>query len=200
MEIPFQGQIDVSVLKRMNGLFFLPTRKHKIFLGLVAFFLVWGLVIAPLTHGGSLKGMFAPLAVVLIVVALLAYSLITGPRKVLKSGKLLQEPITGRVTETGVHLETPHSRSDFPWDVFFKARIGPDLVLLYHSIQVCNAFPREFFASDADWQSFVDLVRQRVTQHPRTTAQPIGFLKGLVLWLVIFLGTVLYWWFFKRPQ
>lgn len=166
MEIPFRGQIDLPVLRRMNRLILMPSRGFLVVGCIIAFVFLWGLIGVPLTQGAPFREVMTPLIFILLFVGVVAYSLLMGPRKVLQSGKLLQDPQTGLVTENGVCIETPHSRSDFPWDAFFRARIGPDLVLLYQSLQVCNVFPREFFASAADWQAFVDLVRQRVPLHP----------------------------------
>ena len=91
-------------------------------------------------------------------------------------------------------METAHSRSELPWDVFLRRTIGEDLVLLYQSAQGANAFPREFFASDADWQAFVELVRRRVPE--RAAAGRGGrpaTLKVFLLWLVVFAIVIRVW-------
>ncbi|HEV7507865.1 MAG TPA: YcxB family protein [Thermoanaerobaculia bacterium] len=112
----------------------------------------------------------------------------------------MQAPISGEAKESGVHMETEHTRSELPWDVFFKRKTGKDIVLLYQSIQVTNVFPREFFASDTDWQAFLELVRQHV---PDAAPQSRGggfprTLKILVLWMAIFMAFILLWNLFHK--
>ena len=201
MEIPFRGQIDLAVLRRMNRLVFTPSRRSMIVGVLFALFMLWGLVGVPLIQGRAWKDVMAPLFILLAIVGLFAYSIFMSPRRVLESGKLLQDPQTGRITENGVLIETPRSRADIPWDAFFRARIGPDLVLLYQSLQICNVFPREFFASDADWQAFVDLARQHVPLNPRQEQGVSGRrIKVLLLWLTIFIVVVLLWNVFNQGR
>lgn len=200
MEIPFRGQIDLAVLRRMNRLVFTPSRRSMIVGGLFAALLVWGLLGVPLTQGGSLEGLMPVLVFLLLFVGILAYSTFMAPRKILESGKLLQNPVSGRITKHGVRIETPYSQADLPWDVFYKVRIGPDLVLLYQSLQISNVFPREFFASNADWQAFVDLVRQRVPLKPKQEQGMGRPVKKLLLWLVIFIVVVLLWNVFNQGR
>jgi len=40
-------------------------------------------------------------------------------------------------------------------------------VVLYQSIQVVNIFPRELFATETDWEAFVDLVYQQLPEARR---------------------------------
>lgn len=120
-----------------------------------------------------------------------------APRKLLASTRLLQSPIRGGVSETGVWRETEHTRSNLPWDIFLRRQIGADIVLLYSSLQAAEIFPREFFASEADWQAFLELVRQRVPEHAAAgRGGRLARFKGLLLWMVFFLVVILVWNYF----
>jgi hypothetical protein len=126
---------------------------------------------------------------------IIGYALYVSPRKVLQSSKLLQATIMGEAKESGIRIETEHSRSELPWDVFPKRKITKDIVLLYQSIQVTNVFPREFFASETDWQAFVELVRQNVPEGaPQSRGGGIARrLKIFFLWIAIFSVILLLW-------
>jgi len=172
MEIPFRGQIDVRVLRRMYRTTLTPNRSILILGSLFGLAVIW-VMLAPLLHGDSvsLEGVWPISLWVLIFAGIVGYSLYLLPRRVLQSSILLQSPIVGEANEAGVRIETEHSRSDVPWEAFLKRKIGNDIVLLYQSIQTSNIFPREFFATDADWQAFVELVRRRVPERaPRERA------------------------------
>ncbi len=162
MEIPFQGRFDESMLRRSTVTALRPARgRLLLFLFMVALF-VWGLIIFPLIHGESLDPKsYLP---ILLVAGFFAFVLFGwGPKKQLQN-KLLQGRYEGTVGDAGLHLETPYSKADLPWDVFIRAKIGKDVVLLYSSAisNQVQLFPREFFASETDWNAFVELVRQRV--------------------------------------
>lgn len=198
MEIPFSGQIDVDILRRTNRAALTPTRGRLLFIGLVVLFAGWG-VVAPVFNGGAIAWeSLAPLLIVLPLFAgMIAYALYAGPRKLLASNRLLQSPISGVASEAGMRVETAHSRSELPWDVFLRRTIGEDIILLYQSAQGANAFPREFFASEGDWQAFVELVRQHVPERaPAGRGGRLVTLKVFVLWLVVFVIVILVWSYF----
>jgi hypothetical protein len=200
MEIPFRGQIDVSALRRMNRTALTPSRLVLILGGLVTLIMVWATVV-PFLQGDalSLEGVWPLLLFVLVFVGIFGYALYVAPRKVLQSSTLLQAPIVGEAKESGIRVETEHTRSEVPWDVFLKRKIGKDIVLLYQSIQLINIFPREFFATETDWQAFVDLVRRNVPEHaPRSRGGSSGTLRRLVIWLAIFAAVILLWNLFRR--
>lgn len=196
MEISFSGRIDVGVLRRAFGAALTPGT--LILGGVLGCLALWGLIVLPL--GGSVLGGWLPiLCLFLLFVGLWAHALFMAPRKTFESNKMLQEPISGRATTAGVFLETERSHADLPWEAFLKARIAKGIVLLYQSNQTYNAFPREFFASDADWHAFLELVRGRVPEKPAKGAKGSddSFFK-LALWMVIFSVVLLAYNFLRR--
>jgi len=195
MAIPFRGQIDVNIIRRMNQIALTPPRRFLIWGGIAALAVFWATVV-PWLRGGtfSLEGWEPVLFMALLFLGIVAYSLYMAPKKILQSNKLLQAPIVGEASDSGIHLETEHTRSEFPWDVFLRRKIGKDIVLLYQSIQITNVFPREFFASDTDWQAFVEMVRQRVPEAaPASRVGKPPTLKVLLIWMVIFIVFILVW-------
>lgn len=197
MEIPFSGRIDVGVLRR--AFWTVLTPGTLILGGILGCLALWGVVILSLGGSEPSSGTLPILLVFLLFLGLCAHGLYMAPRKLLESNKMLQEPISGRATDAGVFLETERSHADLPWEVFLKARIAKDIVLLYQSNQTYNALPREFFASDADWYAFLDLVRHRVPEKPAKGAKGSddSFFK-LALWMVIFSVVLLIYNFLRR--
>jgi hypothetical protein len=200
MEIPFQGQLNEAMLRRMTLMALRPTRSRFVFILFMAFAFLWGLVIFPWIHGQSLD-LYGYIPAALIVCGLTYTTLVWGPKKQLQGTKLLQGPRTGRAGDEGLHLETSYGRSDLPWDVFTRAKIGKQIVLLYTSTvgSTVYPFPREFFGSDTDWDGFVGLVRRHVS-----LTMPKQGLRGrpwlvFLLWLVIFFIVILVW-NFSQPS
>jgi hypothetical protein len=138
---------------------------------------------------------------VLLFAGIFGYALYVAPRKILQSNKLMQAPISGEANESGILMETEHTRSEFPWDVFLKGKIGKDIVLLlYQSIQVTNVFPREFFATQTDWQAFPELVRQHVPgAAPQARGGGFKMLKRLLLWMAIAFLLLFLWNLYHLP-
>jgi hypothetical protein len=193
MEIPFQGQLDESMLRRSTVTALRPTRGRLLFIACWGLALVWSFIVLPLTHGQSLD--LTLLIPVLVFVGLMLYlTFVWGPRKQMRTNKLAQGPRTGTIGEEGVHIETSYSKADFPWDVFTRAKIAKDLVLLYNSAvgSAVHPFPREFFASEMDWNGFVELVHRRI---PLRAAQGWRGRTWIVflIWLVIFVVIVFAW-------
>lgn len=163
MAIPFRGQIDINILRRMNQIARTPSRRTLIFAGIVALVVICGQVVSSLQGGAITWDGVGPVVVfVLFLVGLFGYSLYVAPRKLRRSNALLQSSVAGEARESGIRMETDPTRSELPWSVFFKRKIGKDIVLLYQSLEIVNVFPRELFATETDWQDFVDLVDRNV--------------------------------------
>jgi hypothetical protein len=71
---------------------------------------------------------------------------------------------SGRACVEGVYLEGISSRSSLDWQAFLYHRLAPGLILLYVQPALYYVFPREHFASEPDWQTFVELARRRVPE------------------------------------
>lgn len=195
MEIPYEGKIDLPVLRQVTRLQLFPTRSRAVIVGCIALLMVWSLLLMPLTRGASFQELL-PGLVPLAVLALLALTIPLSLRRVLDSNKQLQAPLTGAVTDQGLRIATLYGSSQLPWDVFYKVTIGRDVVLLYQSVQVCNVLHRRFFAGDAEWRSAVDLIRSHVTQKPpRSWGKQL--LTIFMIWVTIFVLVILFWNFFK---
>ena len=125
MEIPFRGQIDVGILRRMNRIILTPGRSTVIAGCLFGLVILWGLS-SPLLYGRavSYESSWSALLFLLVFAAIIVYSLYVAPRKVLQSSTLLQAPFSGEVKDAGIRLETEHSRAEIPWDAFLKRLIG----------------------------------------------------------------------------
>jgi hypothetical protein len=122
-----------------------------------------------------------------------------APRRILQGNALRQSTIAGTASESGIRIETELTPSDLPWNVFFKRKVGKDIVLLYQSLEVVNIFPRELFATETDWQDFVDLVDQNVPDAaPRGRGGSSGTLRIFWIWMMIFLVTILLWSLFHK--
>ena len=159
----------------------------------MVFALAWGFIIFPLIHGQSPDPtVYLP---ALFIVGFFAFTLfVWGPKKQLQS-KLLQGLYQGTVGDAGVHLETTYTKTDFPWDVFVRAKIGKDVVLLYASAvsNQVQLFPREFFTSETDWTAFVELVRQRVPLKVAAKGLRGRTWLEFLIWVVVFIvGLIVY--------
>jgi predicted membrane protein len=194
MEIQFRGQIDLGIMRRVNRTALKPRKITLVLAGVLALFILWAVV----GEAGSLQELLPVLLLAVLWIGCLAYILYLAPRRVLKSYKLLQSPLTGAVTESGVRVETEHSRSEVPWDVFLKRKIGKDIVLLYQSFQLYNMFPREVFTTEADWQAFLGLVKEHVPEKASRERGGTRTWRTLLIWLAIFVALMLIWNAFRR--
>jgi YcxB-like protein len=200
METPFRGQIDAEILRRANRTALTLSPRTLILGGIVALVVIGGQVV-PWLHGDTIswEGIGPVLVFVLFLAGLFGYSLYGEPRRILQDNALLQYSIVGEAKESGIRMETEHTLSELPWDVFFKRKIGKDIVLLYQSIEVVDIFPREFFATETDWEAFVDLVYQHVPDAaPRGHGGSTGTFRIFWIGLAILIVVILLWSSFHR--
>lgn len=157
MEVGFEGEYDrrtlAAALRTMGARWWrLPL--YGAALGVLAVALAGGGERAPLALAGLV--VFA-----LAVVAQLWWM----PRS--QAGRLLDGPAfagrqIGRAHADGIEVRSPHIESSTGWSAFTHHRITDDLVLLHHAAPLAVVLPRAFFATGADWDRFVELVRANV--------------------------------------
>ena len=194
MKVEFQGTIDRETYLRASRLGLRQTGITRILYLILGFVLI-GTVVVPLAQGGRIAPWPTVIwgSVLLLLEVLLRY----GVRQAFKSNKALQSPITGSATEEGVQISSAIGQAQIPWDMFFKAVTSTTIVLLYQSQSVFHIFPREFFSSSDDWDTFVGWAKQKTSAKPKVW---IGLVKKVVLWLAIFLVFVLLWQILAGPS
>jgi len=191
--IQFRGSYTREVLLRAlrltNGKF----RPILWLFGAGMVFSIFGVIVVPLQLGAppeTVLGNLWPLLFFTVMFVLLLWIPRAGVNNLLKTNKLIQEPIEGHADETGVYFSTTHSRSDLTWDLFYQTIVTDDMVLLGQSSAQFYAFPREFFSSDPDWTAFQALAREKTSKAP---GQGKTLLQRLLLWMVIFVVIILVW-------
>ena len=169
MEIRFAGQLDRKTLGRAAAL-------HTRFplWGRVAADTMVGIVglgvlgnvasgyLPALRHYGFRGPQYLPLlAFVGLVVSM---PLWISPLAVWLQGRRAMPARSGSISEDGVYLQTSQLKARLDWQAFVQYRRSGDMVLLYPQAALFHAFPKAFFASDADWQAFNELVEAHVPE------------------------------------
>lgn len=120
-----------------------------------------------------MAGQVFPVAFALFLILIFAYPLwapLTAGYAY-ASNKSLQGVVTGAITETSIRLRTSEARSELKWTLFTRMKESQDIVLLYQNNYNYHYFPKKFFASDADWQSFRDLAARQTRQKPKVDSR-----------------------------
>lgn len=122
----------------------------------------------------------------------------TTARKAFAASQQEEILYSGTVTEEGVEISSAQESTKIPWGEARKTLIQPDIVLLY-SAGGFHMLPRELFASEADWETCVNLTRSKVASPHEPVLTPA--LRSLLLWSAVFLVLVVLWWVLvtRRP-
>ena len=79
-----------------------------------------------------------------------------------RQSPLLSEPIKYHITDHGVEARRSRETISQQWDAFTTIHDTPDLLVLRSHGLSMAIFPRRFFASDEDWQTFAIEARRRL--------------------------------------
>lgn len=189
--IPFHGSYTKEMLQRMTRAALAKLRKAPWIVGcLLAFFTLYTVI--PILQGAPAEDVLranAPTLVVLsVLLALFLWIPRAGAGRQLTTNKLLQEPLEGYISEKGVHISTPRSTVDLPWETLYKATVADKIILLGGSEYQYYMLPREFFNSDEDWKQ---VCAWATAYAPKPKER--RFLKVLFIWIVIFVVVILLW-------
>jgi hypothetical protein len=94
----------------------------------------------------------------------------------------LHLPQQGTITDEGIEVRHQQGMSHSQWAGYAYQVITPDMILLFQGVTTFQFYPRSFFATDADWQAFTDLVQQRISADPPAIWRPI-FARLNTLWI-----------------
>lgn len=72
------------------------------------------------------------------------------------------DELKGTASEDGLAMARADAAVNYKWQIYERARVSDSVVLLYAQKNLWNMFPRNLFASDADWQAFIGLVKAHV--------------------------------------
>jgi hypothetical protein len=72
----------------------------------------------------------------------------------------LLKPLTGIVTDEGVHLIGDHFNSNMKWNSFSRYKKSKEVVLLYQGENAFNFLSRNLFQSSPDWEVCVKMVEK----------------------------------------
>ena len=74
----------------------------------------------------------------------------------------LRMPRSGEITEEQISTSGPNYSNVTRWDLYINYRLSDNVIALYTSRNCFNIFPRSMFATEDDWQSFVEMVKTKV--------------------------------------
>jgi hypothetical protein len=161
-EFPFSGQLTEADYRSINRF---ATRR----VWTVAIVLVIAIVAFNAWNGSleeSLSGLIPAILTwlpVAIIIPAFFIALKYSVRRHWRSNKIMQRPVSGTVSDEGIKWEVGGvSSSLVPWELCLKYRDSSDVLLIYQGVnQVFYFFPR-YFANEAQWQEFRELVSRKL--------------------------------------
>lgn len=187
--IQFSGQYTFDQFKKAQTAVSGLRRPFRWMLWPIAVVIFLGTVLPMLREGTDPAQWLPGLAVLLVVGGLYMFRRM-AIRQNFESNRALDKPITGTADEEGIELVSQYGQSRMPWSAYYQAKVSRNMVLLYQSTTQALFLPREFFASDSDWDRFVQIVRTSVKAPPLVRWRSVW---TLLLWMAIFLTVILIW-------
>lgn len=89
-------------------------------------------------------------------------AIVRRTKKIFAQQKSLQLPRELTITDTHLYAKSERGEAKLPWEDFHKWKANEKIVLVYPSDVILHMFPRRWFASDADFQSFKDFLAQKI--------------------------------------
>ncbi|HEV3272555.1 MAG TPA: YcxB family protein [Candidatus Methylacidiphilales bacterium] len=82
--------------------------------------------------------------------------------KIFSQQKTLQIPYECRITDEKLYGHSEIGESRMSWEDFHKWKGNEKLILVYQSDRIFHMFPRRWFASDDEFQSFKNLLTRTI--------------------------------------
>jgi len=187
MNIPIQGQYTADDFKKAFALHLVTPRRMSVLIVIVLLVLVQITFIKADTF---ISGFLSALPF-LLMATMFSYPLLLPRLQAdkMKDSPLLQNPITGQATESGIQWIGEEEEVDMPWETLteYRADRKSNLFILYQESGTFVPFPHHLFANDADWQQFSQSIRQDIPEKKDRRTQ---ILFGIVSIFVIAIGII----------
>lgn len=153
-EITFQGKLTRRDFLRAQTVHIWSRNRALIYLGailLISF--IAGSIVAP------------EISAFLLVPILLILIIFSAPwwLSLLLAAKGWEEGISGKVTDEGLRILSANHDTTIRWKAFISVKAREDFVLLYQFRNLYTLMLRTYFDDQEDWDQFVTLVREKVT-------------------------------------
>jgi len=163
MEIPFEGQIKQEDFSQAYSLFHKLPKPIVIIGGGIILFII-GVFIIGLIRSPSWSAL--PTVIMILVLGFLGWWIFRFTRRdQWKSNEAFQNPISGIVSNQGIRMTGTNFTSEVSWELYRTYKISSDMVILYQSSFSYNVFPKSLFQSEDDWETFVELVEEKIPEN-----------------------------------
>jgi hypothetical protein len=155
--IAFQGQLTEADYHKINGL---GTRKIvRFFYGVNA--LIFLLLAIPYLHDLLYFLIhFSPIFLIFVGVILIGYLQV---HYAWKKNRIVQMPFNGFVSEDAITWNVENvSSNSIGWHLLLHYRSSKSIVVVYMGVNQILYFLPRFFASEADWLCFRDLLSKKL--------------------------------------
>jgi len=93
------------------------------------------------------------------------------------------EDLSGTISEDGITFESTNVKVEFKWAMFKDMKQTPHLILLYDQNNF-HHFPRGFFTSDQDWNTFRELAEHKLPSgDSRQAKRAFQYKDGIIGWV-----------------
>jgi len=163
MEIFFEGQIKQEDFSRAYSLFHKIPKPIVIAGGGIILF-VLAMFIIGLIRNPSWSAL--PTVILILVSGFLIWWMFrVGNRSQWKSNKAFQNPISGVVSDQGIRMTGTDFTNEVSWEFYRNYKISSDMVILYQSSFSASVFPKFLFQSEGDWETFIELVKEKIPEN-----------------------------------
>ncbi|MHC4406610.1 MAG: YcxB family protein [Planctomycetota bacterium] len=143
---------------------------------LVFVFLPWGLLLATQGVPFALGGTLALVLILTLLIGHMAFRQARLLQRLWHARRGVFRPQRIEITNEGIRQETDEGVSAYRWTAFSRHAVAkraillhfePPSTLFYDPPSSFVVIPRAFFASDAEWEVLLKLVKQKLPAKPR---------------------------------
>ena len=190
MELQFEGALTRDEFLSASKLGSRPLAKKR---GVITFDL-WPvliavgvvLAIAGIWQATQMQRTYIIWVVLGLILSILGMKLRTVPQKLWEQNETLRVQREGKITEDAVEIHTPLGQSRLLWTNFIGYGEYRDTVVLFQNTALGVPFPKRFFKSEAEWDSFRAMVTRKLqVSHQVTSVRPSTVLLLIVIAIAI---------------
>jgi hypothetical protein len=165
MEINFSGQYSRQDMLKAMQTHYLPTQAKKamtVIPIIIFLFIFLGIFTHPaLSQLDNKISLILPNLFFLTFFAMPFWMPYVNVAQTMKNPDY-SSPVFGQITNESIKIVMKQANSEAKWTLHKKFIQKKEFVLIYQQNNCFNVFPRHFFHREADWQAFLNLMKNNI--------------------------------------
>jgi hypothetical protein len=164
MEIIYQGQVTKKEYNRVIEIHYSKMKWIRWLVGAFIVILLISLVITIIQQPTIMRSLFPGFLFPIIILSSPWWVLVIQKNSYNQSNNIYRTPIHGVIDDAGISVSNENTSVKSVWNGYTHFIKKDDILVLYQGKNCFNIFTKNMFSNEQDWNKFLKIIGEKVSQ------------------------------------